>query len=426
MRLLDYRRSSFSPPGQSLGSGGGGARGGLTGALVVDVSASAPGQARVASGTLDSDLAPTSRRHRRCAPLRRCGPRRSGCSSKKGTGFGDLAASLPALKAVRRGFPDLSVLIKGRAGELLRRRASWLDAEADSAARRAARSAVSPIDRLVVAEIRARRVDLAVLFPRSRVGLTALARAAAARRLRADGRGLMLTHKTVRPAALFRSHQVYDYLYLLRQHARHRRRSRRLRARRQRHHRDTMRDWLTTSPARRWSADRARSRRRYGPPRNGRWRASPRSSIGWPRESWGRVRAGRRRASGRAARWWRRRAGTAPDRRQRETSVGQLVGAAVACATDSPAMTRGACTSPGALGASCRPSASAVDQSAARTGPLARTPALYRRIECSPCLKRTCKFGHYVSMKRVPGSVESALLELRAGREESAVNLVIC
>ena len=31
-----------------------------------------------------------------------------------------------------------------------------------------------------------------------------------------------------------------------------------------------------------------------------------------------------------------------------------------------------------------------------RTGPLgARTKILYKKIECSPCLKRTCKFGHY-------------------------------
>src|SRR4030095_2668134 len=72
--------------------------------------------------------------------------------------------------------------------------------------------------RHVVAEIRSRRFDLAILFPRSfQSGFwTALARVPRRVGFAADGRGLMLTHKTVRPAALFRSHQVYDYLYLLR------------------------------------------------------------------------------------------------------------------------------------------------------------------------------------------------------------------
>jgi heptosyltransferase II len=43
-----------------------------------------------------------------------------------------------------------------------------------------------------------------------------------------------------------------------------------------------------------------------------------------------------------------------------------------------------------------------------RTGPLGpRTRVLYERIECSPCLARTCRFGHYACLKRI--SVESAL-----------------
>jgi heptosyltransferase-2 len=43
-----------------------------------------------------------------------------------------------------------------------------------------------------------------------------------------------------------------------------------------------------------------------------------------------------------------------------------------------------------------------------RTGPLGpRTRVLYERIECSPCLARTCRFGHYDCLKRI--SVEPAL-----------------
>ncbi|MGH7896696.1 MAG: glycosyltransferase family 9 protein, partial [Candidatus Binatia bacterium] len=37
-----------------------------------------------------------------------------------------------------------------------------------------------------------------------------------------------------------------------------------------------------------------------------------------------------------------------------------------------------------------------------RTGPLGpRTCVVYRRIECSPCLARTCRFGHYECLKRI-------------------------
>ena len=53
-----------------------------------------------------------------------------------------------------------------------------------------------------------------------------------------------------------------------------------------------------------------------------------------------------------------------------------------------------------------------------RTGPLGpRTRAVYHRIECSPCLERTCRFGHYECLKRVTADeVEGALVELGALR----------
>ena len=38
----------------------------------------------------------------------------------------------------------------------------------------------------------------------------------------------------------------------------------------------------------------------------------------------------------------------------------------------------------------------------ARTAPLgARTRVLYHQLECSPCLERTCRFGHYDCLHRV-------------------------
>jgi len=51
-----------------------------------------------------------------------------------------------------------------------------------------------------------------------------------------------------------------------------------------------------------------------------------------------------------------------------------------------------------------------------RTGPLGpKTKILYHQIECSPCLARTCRFGHYECLKRItPAEVAEALGELGA------------
>jgi heptosyltransferase-2 len=51
-----------------------------------------------------------------------------------------------------------------------------------------------------------------------------------------------------------------------------------------------------------------------------------------------------------------------------------------------------------------------------RTAPLGpRTHVLYHRIECSPCLERTCRFGHYECLKRIEvEEVTAALNELGA------------
>ena len=51
-----------------------------------------------------------------------------------------------------------------------------------------------------------------------------------------------------------------------------------------------------------------------------------------------------------------------------------------------------------------------------RTGPLGpRTSVLYRKIECSPCLKRTCRYGHYDCLKQIsPEDVVEAPKKLDA------------
>ena len=51
-----------------------------------------------------------------------------------------------------------------------------------------------------------------------------------------------------------------------------------------------------------------------------------------------------------------------------------------------------------------------------RTGPLGpKTTVVYHRIECSPCLQRTCRFGHYNCLTQIAAEeVAHALHELGA------------
>jgi heptosyltransferase II len=328
--------------------------------------------------------------------------------------LGDLVMSLPALRAVRRAFPDarLSVLVKAELASFFDG-SSWLD---EVIPYRVGRSLGGLADRRhVVAEIRSRRFDLAILFPRSFEAAFWAALARVPRRVgfSADGRGLMLTHKTVRPAALFRSHQVFDYLYLLRNtlgidsdrtdvapdiHAAHR---------------DAMRDWLGTERRSGGPLIAIAAAAAYGPAKE--WpvarcaalvdRLAERHDaecvlVGAPNER-GRcemVAAASRRGALVAAGL---------------TSVGQLTALLSLCngfaGNDSGAMhVAGALGIPtvGIFG-STNPQ---------RTGPLGpRTRTLYHRIECSPCLERTCRFGHYDCLLRVtPDEVEDALIELGA------------
>lgn len=52
----------------------------------------------------------------------------------------------------------------------------------------------------------------------------------------------------------------------------------------------------------------------------------------------------------------------------------------------------------------------------ARTGPMGRrSDVIYRKLECSPCLERTCRFGHYECLRQItPVQVADALAGLGA------------
>src|SRR6185503_10913365 len=71
----------------------------------------------------------------------------------------------------------------------------------------------------IVAEIRSRRFDLAVLFPNSFDSALwpTLARVPRRAGFVRDARGLLLTHKTAPTAQILETHQVHYYLYMLRQ-----------------------------------------------------------------------------------------------------------------------------------------------------------------------------------------------------------------
>jgi heptosyltransferase II len=330
--------------------------------------------------------------------------------------LGDLVMSLPALRAVRRAFPDarLSVLIKAELASFFDG-AVWLD---EVIPYRVGRSLGGLADRRhVVAEIRSRRFDLAILFPRSFESAfwTALARVPRRVGFAADGRGLMLTHKATRPAALFRSHQVYDYLYLLRNALGITGDRTDIAPDVSDRHRAAMRAWLDAHRRRRGPLIALAVAAAYGPAKE--WAVARYAAlvdrlaeryaaecvlVGAPAE---RPRCEMVAAASRYG---------APIAAG-ETSVGQAVALLALCdgfaGNDSGAMHIA-----GALGiptvgifASTNPQ---------RTGPLGpHAQALYHRIACSPCLERTCRFGHYDCLKQVtPEAVELALLELGALR----------
>jgi heptosyltransferase-2 len=96
-----------------------------------------------------------------------------------------------------------------------------------------------------------------------------------------------------------------------------------------------------------------------------------------------------------------------------ETTVGELI-ALLALSDGFVGNDSGAMHVAGALG---RPTVGIYGStSPERTGPLGPlTRVLYRRIECSPCLERTCRFGHYGCFREIhPEEVVGALCALGA------------
>jgi heptosyltransferase-2 len=320
------------------------------------------------------------------------------------------------LRAVRRAFPKarLAVLIRQELASFFDG-AAWIDEVIPYRLRKAFLDRAA--DRTQIArELRARKFDVAVLFPNSfdaafwpfLAGIPC--RAGYAR----DARGLLLTHKTRATPAILEAHQVNYYLHMLREtlgidgpthdfapdvHAPGAAKMRQfLAARRKRPDRPLIALAVAAAygPAKEWPAEHYAGLIDLLAQRHG----AECVLVGAPNE--------RRKCDEVAA---RAKAGAIVA--AGETSVGEALALLSLCAgfagNDSGSMhVAGALSLPtvGIFGST----------RADRTGPLgARTKILYKPIECSPCLKRTCRFGHYECLDAIqPSEVLAALEELKA------------
>lgn len=331
--------------------------------------------------------------------------------------LGDVILSLPALRTVRRAFPQarLSLLIRRELASLFDG-ARWIDEVIPFAVSRGI-SGIGDRWRLI-GEIRSHRFDLAVLFPDSFESALWVRLAGVPQRagFAFDGRGPLLTRR-LRPAPeVLERHEVHYYLNLVRQLVEVEGSPEDYALDLHEPHRERMRDWL--------GRNRRRGEERlialapvaaYGPAKE------------WPAERYGAlidllgdrfeaecVLVGAPAERGRCenvSSSSRRGALVAAG----DTSVGELAALLSLCdgfvGNDSGSMhLAGAIGIPtvGIFG-STNPD---------RTGPLGpRIRTLYRRIDCSPCFDRTCRFGHYDCLHRIsPGEVASALEELGAFR----------
>jgi heptosyltransferase II len=134
--------------------------------------------------------------------------------------LGDLVISLPALRAVRRAWPEaaVSVLVKRELAGFF----DGMDWLTEVIPYRVNRGVAGLRDQVaIVSEIRARQFDMALLFPNSFASALWVALAGVPRRVgyAADGRSLLLTDRVQRTKHLRAGHQSEDWLALVEQTA---------------------------------------------------------------------------------------------------------------------------------------------------------------------------------------------------------------
>jgi heptosyltransferase-2 len=328
--------------------------------------------------------------------------------------LGDLVMTVPALRALRRAFPHaaLAVLVKQELASFFDG-TRWIDEVISYRVRRALAGVADR--RRVVADIRRSRFDLAILFPRSFESALWVRLAGVPHRVGyvADRRGPLLTHKAVRDELLLQRHQVHDYLHLLRATLGIVGDAAECAVDVEPRHRAAMDAWLAAQRRRRGPLLALAPAAAYGPAKE------------WPADRWTALidRLTERHgaecvlvgAPGERARCQQIAGATRQGAlvAAGETTVGQMLALLARCqgfaGNDS-----GAAHVAGALGIPTVALFGSTNPQ--RTAPLGpRTRVLYHRLDCSPCMQRTCRFGHYDCLKRIDVlEVERALLDLAA------------
>lgn len=324
--------------------------------------------------------------------------------------LGDLVISLPALRAVRRRFPTshLAILIREELAGFFDG-CEWID-EVIGYRRGGGMQALVSL-RGIVSAIRARRFDVAILFPNSLSSAlwVALARVPQRAGYATDARGLLLTATATPDAAASDGHQMHYWLGMVKKTVGAQG--------------DPADCTLTAAPAKRERMAAMLAARRTKPGAS-LIALAPAAAFGpakeWPPEQYATLidllaahghmecvlvgTAAERARCDRIAALCRSGAIVMAG----ETGIGDLIALLSLCdgfvGNDSgPMHLAGALGIPTvAIFGSTNP---------ARTGPLGpQVRIIYQPPPCSPCLDRTCRFGHYDCLKRItPETVLAAL-----------------
>jgi heptosyltransferase-2 len=327
--------------------------------------------------------------------------------------LGDLVMTMPALAAMRHRFPEAHLAVLVDEGLIsFFDGISWID-DVIPLRRNPDKFQLAQLMR-TASELREHRFDLAMIFPNSfasalRIRLARIpVRAGFAR----DGRGLLLTNRARPDASLLNQHQVYYWPAMLKATLDIETDFNRLTMPVAPRHLDAMRQWLSARRHAHSKLVAIAPAAAYGPAKE------------WPREHYAELVSSLAKQDVQSVL-----VGGASDMAQCEqiasasacgamvaagqTNIGQLMallslcdgfvgndsGAAhLASALNVPAVVIFGSTNP------------------LHTGPLgARTAILYKAIECSPCLARTCRFGHYRCLREIsPTEALTALANLGA------------
>ena len=332
--------------------------------------------------------------------------------------LGDLVLSLPALRALRAGFAGsaLSVLVRSELAGFFDG-IQWVDEVIPYTVRAGIRGLAD--QRRIIAAMRARRFDLAVIFPNSFRSALWPMLAGVPRRAgyATDGRRFLLTHHTIPNASAMKGHQRCYWLGMVG-------------------------ETLGISPAitdsmsyrlevslqcvirmRKWLASH---RRNYGVPLIA---VASAAAYGpakeWPPAYYARLIDLLRDQAGAECVLL----GAASERFKCEQLAAMSRAGAMVAAGDTDVAELKALLSlcdgfagndSGAMHVAAALGIPAVgifgSTNPARTGPAGpKATVVYHSIDCSPCLKRTCRFGHYQCLRGIaPEEIAAALTELGA------------